>query len=1036
MPSLQFQNVPRYWPMLLILGFGLAWPGLVRAERLPVKVYTTADGLSNDLVLRIKRDSHGFLWFCTGDGLSKFDGYQFTSYGRDAGLPHPRVNDLIESRDGTYWVATNGGGVCRFSPAQRAPSDSAPRFTIYSLGDNLASNRVNRLCEDREGRVWAGTDRGLFYFDPAPDRFIAAAADALEVYSLRVDRQGLLWAGVGNQLWRRSPDGRLARYSFQAARDLGRIFSLLEDDKGRLWVGSWYAGLFELDPQRLPRGDGTLEAGKSEGLLNHYTSGGGAAIDAVTNLHQSRDGHLWIATPPNTVAPGAGGLLEFDGQRFRRYGKAQGLRSDYLECLAEDRDGNLWLGSVDGSMKIARNGFTTFDENDGPIHGPGAILESKSGELCVITEAGMAVNRFADGRFIPTRFNLSKALQYGKRWGSYQISFQDRGGDWWVPTSKGLMRFPKVARLEQLARARPKAHYLISSDRNWVDVYRMFEDTHGDIWVALASREKNALVKWERATETFHTYAEADGVPPFNPPTAFCEDAHGNLWIGLYDGGLLRYRAGRFTVLRPEEGLPSGLISALYLDQQRRLWIASSSDGVGRMDDPGAERPAFVNYTTAEGLSSNVISSITEDRWGRIYLGMPRGVDRLDPVNGNITRYSTADGLPKGDVYLGYRDASGALWFGGSYGVARLVPTPDEPPSLPPVLITGLRVAGVVQPLADLGEVAPGDLELGSSQNHIEIDFVGLSFGTGEMLQYQYQLEGADRDWRPLTTQRSVNFANLAAGAYRFVVRAVSADGVVSEPSASFAFTILPPVWQRWWFVGLAAGLSGLLVYSMFRYHLARLLELERVRTRIAADLHDDIGAGLSRVAILSEVVKQQVGGKAGLAAAPLLTEIADSARGLLAATREIVWAIDPQRAGLDNLAAQIRQFASDLLEAQAIRWEFRVPEEMDRVKLDPEQRRQLLLIFKEALHNIERHSGCTTASLSIALTHGRLAAEIRDDGRGFVVPAGQSPPFNGRGNGLANMRRRAEQLGGHLDIRSTPGRGTRLDLTIPLKRR
>lgn len=1035
MSSLHLQNLLRYWPMLVMLALALARPGLVCAERLPVKVYSTADGLPNDLVLRIKRDSQGFLWFCTRDGLSKFDGYQFTSYGREQGLLYPRVNDVIECRDGSYWVATNGGGVCRFRPAERGASDSASRFKAYALGENAASNRVNQLCEDLEGRVWAGTDRGLFCFDQAQDRFFMAA-EAMEIYSLTVGRQGDLWAGSGNQLWRRSPDGRFARYSFQASRDLGRIFSLLEDDKGKLWVGSWYAGLFELDPQLLPYTDSTLVAGRSEGWLNQFSTPGRPAIDAVTDLYQSSDGHLWITTSSNPVDPDGARLLEFDGQRFRSYGKAQGVTSNHLECLAEDREGNLWLGSVDGAIKIARNGFTTFDENDGPIHGPGALLESKTGEFCVITDAGMTVNRFVDGRFLPTRFNVPKALQYSKRWGSYQISFQDRGGDWWVSTSQGLMRFPSLAPLERLQRARPKAHYPFSSERGWVDVYRMFEDASGDIWVSLASREKNALVKWERATEKFHTYTEVDGVPPLNPPTAFCEDAHGNLWIGLYDGGLLRFRAGRFTLLGAEDGLPSGLISGLYLDQRRRLWVASSSDGVGRVDDPGAERPAFIKYTTAEGLSSNVVSSITEDRWGRIYIGMPRGVDRLHPVTGNITRYSAADGLPKGDIYLGFRDASGALWFGGSSGIARLVPRPDEQPSPPPVLITGLRVAGVTQPIADIGEVALSGLELGPNLNHIEIDFVGLSFRAGETLEYQYWLEGADRDWLPLTTQRSVNYASLSPGHYRFLVRAVNADGVVSQQPASVAFTILPPVWQRWWFVGIAALLSGLLVYFMFRYRLARLLELERVRTRIAADLHDDIGAGLSRVAILSEVVKQKVGGNAGLAAAPLLTEIADSARGLLAATREIVWAIDPQRAGLDNLAAQIRQFASDLLEAQAIRWEFRVPAEMDRVKLDPEQRRQLLLIFKEALHNIERHSGCTAASLSIALAHGRLAAEIRDDGRGFVAPAGQSPPTNGGGNGLRNMRRRAEQLGGHLDIRSAPGQGTHLQLTIPLKRR
>ena len=352
------------------------------------------------------------------------------------------------------------------------------------------------------------------------------------------------------------------------------------------------------------------------------------------------------------------------------------------------------------------------------------------------------------------------------------------------------------------------------------------------------------------------------------------------------------------------------------------------------------------------------------------------------------------------------------------------------------MLITALRIAGDLHPISALGETEVAPIELGADKNQLQVDFVALGFSPGEGLRYQHKLEGTSQDWSPLNELRTVNFASLSPGSYSFMVRAVNADGVISETPASFAFTILPPVWQRWWVIALVAGLLGLLVYSMFRYRLARLLELERVRTRIAADLHDDIGAGLSRVAILSEVVKRMIGGGEGNNATPMLTEIADSARRLLESMREIVWAIDPRRDSLDNLASQIRQFASDLSEAQPIAWEFRAPEEMDRIKLEPEQRRQLLLIFKEAFHNIEQHSGCGNVYLSIALSHHRLEAEIRDDGRGFALPEVQSSPANGRGNGLENMRRRATQLGGHLDIRSAPGEGTCLELSIPLKRR
>ena len=518
---------------------------------------------------------------------------------------------------------------------------------------------------------------------------------------------------------------------------------------------------------------------------------------------------------------------------------------------------------------------------------------------------------------------------------------------------------------------------------------------------------------------------------------SFCEDRTGGVWIGFsFGGGLALYRNGQFTRFISSDGLAEGSIFNLFIDSQGRLWVPTAGGGVCRIDNPEAKSPTIVSYTTTDGLSSNDVRCVTEDRWGRLYFSTERGIDRLDTATGHIKHYTTADGVLLGVSQAALQDRDGALWFSFAFGLVRLVPVPDQHPLSPPVLITGLRIAGALRPISALGETEVASVELGADKNQLQIDFVALGFSPGEGLRYQHKLEGSGQDWSPLSELRTVNFASLSPGRYRFLVRAVNADGVMSEAPANFAFTILPPIWQRWWFIGLVAGLLGLLVYSMFRYRLARLLELERVRTRIAADLHDDIGAGLSRMAILSEVIKRLPGGADGGKATPMLTEIGDSARGLLASMREIVWAIDPQRDGLDNLASQIREFASDLLEAQGIKWEFRVPEEINKIKLGPEQRRQLLLIFKEALHNIERHSGCSNVHLSIALLHRRLTAEIRDDGRGFVPPAIQASSANGRGNGLPNMRRRAAQLGGHLDIRSAPGEGTCLELTIPLKRR
>jgi signal transduction histidine kinase len=320
---------------------------------------------------------------------------------------------------------------------------------------------------------------------------------------------------------------------------------------------------------------------------------------------------------------------------------------------------------------------------------------------------------------------------------------------------------------------------------------------------------------------------------------------------------------------------------------------------------------------------------------------------------------------------------------------------------------------------------------LDSSQNQIQIDYFGLSFASGGPLEYRFRIEGLDRDWSGPTRQRTINLS-LSPGKYRLLVEAITSDGTRSPAPAEVTFTILSPVWQRWWFIVLALTSGGLLVYLFERYRVGRLLELERVRTRIATDLHDDIGASLSRIAILSEVAKRQTeAGRKEIAGT--LTEVADSARGLVDSMSDIVWSIDPRKDNLEDVVQRVRQFASDVLEAKQIEWEMDVPPGIEHIKLPPEGRRHLFLIFKEAITNAARHSGCRSARLSLAIADNRLTAEISDDGRGFDV---ESPgPSSRGGNGFANMKKRAAEIAGVLAIDSAAGHGTRIRFTFPLKR-
>ena len=419
---------------------------------------------------------------------------------------------------------------------------------------------------------------------------------------------------------------------------------------------------------------------------------------------------------------------------------------------------------------------------------------------------------------------------------------------------------------------------------------------------------------------------------------------------------------------------------------------------------------------------------MTEDEWGRVYIGTGRGLDQLDPATGHIKHYTTADGLANNNLSVSFRDRGGALWFGTLDGLSRFIPEPRRTELPPSILVGGLSVAGVQQTISELGETDVSGLTLGANQNHLQIDFFGLSFGPGEALRYQYKLEGPDVDWSPLTDQRSVNFPNLSPGAYRFLVRAVSTEGLASQSPAIVAFTILPPMWQRWWFIALAATLIGLLAYSLFRYRVARLIELERVRTRIATDLHDDIGSSLSQVSVLSEVVRRRVGSEPSVSEP--LSMIADLSRDLVDSMNDIVWAINPRRDHLSDLTHRIRRFASDVFTARDIEFNFSAPEAQHDIRLGADMRREVFLIFKESVNNMVRHSGCTEANIEFLIESGWLELKIRDNGKGF------EPDHDGDGNGLVSMRQRTARIGGTLDISSNNGKGTVVRLRAPIGRR
>jgi ligand-binding sensor domain-containing protein len=1022
------ESVAIYVPIVMRLAvLSCLLTTLLGAKHLPVRTYTIADGLPRNYIQCIVRDSRGFLWFCTPSGLSRFDGYQFTSYGQDEGLTHPHVNAILETSSGNYWVATSGG-LCRFMPRVAAASKS--RFTCYSPGETHWAGVVNAIFEGSGGTIWVGTDGGLYQFSEPesvanPPRFhfidlgmSAAVEGRTAVTALLEDRHGALWVGTEDSgLYRRWADAYTARYTTRQGLPVNHILSLAEDPHGSVWVGTWF-GLVQAssDPDR------------RQGLkLRVYGKKDGIKAPMVVSVLFSPDGQLWVATP--------GGLSGWtspaarSGAQFETWTTSQGLAIDGILTVAQDAEGNLWLGtSGAGAMRIARGGFRTYTTADG-LGGDSvsSIFEDAEGSLIAIASPyphrGFLNVRKGD-RFISFQPQLPTDFVHG--WGWNQMVVEDRAREWWIPSGYGVYRFPGVASTLRLVGAHAKTVYLHEKNPQHA-IFRLFEDSRGDIWAATQSATGvNGLVRWDRRTGAVIEYSEREGLPPspkLGLASAFREDSSGNLWVGFHVGGLARYRQGRFTLFTEADGVPKGFIGDLHLDAAGRLWVASGVGGLGWIDQPAAEHLRIQVYTTAQGLSSNAVRCITEDKWGRIYAGTGRGVDRIDPWTGAVRWYSAADGLPVGEMNAAYCDRQGVLWFGTMLGLARLTPEPDRPRVEEPILISGLHVRGVPSPISDLGESQLSGLVFGPNQNQFQFQFLGLTFASGQTLRYQYRLEGADRDWSAPTLERTVNYTSVSPGKYRFLVRALNSDGIASRQPAMVAFEVMSPIWQRWWFLlGLGLAICGALV-ALYQYRVRHLLAMERLRNRIAADLHDDIGSSLTQISILSEVGRRD-------SRPSIFSEIGGIARDMVAEMSEIVWAITPRHDRFEDLVHRLRRFAGDVLGGAEIELRFETKSLPAGLKVPLDARRPLYLIFKEAVNNVARHSGARTATIVLEVDQNILKLTVEDDGRGF--DSDKKYP----GEGLSNIVRRMKEIGGSAGWDAQPGGGTRFIGSLPLAAR
>ncbi len=1019
-------SVSRAWLVLMPL-ICLSVHSLAQQHGMAFRRFGLRDGLSQSSVNSVVQDQQGFMWFGTQDGLSRYDGSAFrvfTANTVDSSGPSDNyIWKILASPTGHLWIGTYSGGLNRFDPATE--SFTPIRIVPESLATPPTRN-VTSLYEDQDGTLWFGTwGGGLFHMVRSGSgevRYVRYARTPGDSHSLvdnriadiRSDREGNLWVATwgGVSCLRR---GSFTNYRHDP-RDThslsdDNVWALALDSSGSLWLGTWGGGVCRYDRVNdrfirypLGRGSARESVGKSisalhtdgRGVLWVGTSGGGLfryervrdqfvqvrhdpfdpeslAGDGVLSLAGDRDGGLWVGHE-------AAGVSYHDPRRdrFVHYRHVAGdngsLSHDNIRALAEDGKGGIWVGMRGGGVDYLRRGASQF------MH---------------------FRQRPADPGSLSSDLVLSVLV---RRNGDVLVGTQQGGLDLLVAGSRSFRHFLHDARDAQ------------SISNNSVSA--LYEDRDGNVWVGTNG---GGLDLFDAAHSRF-VHSGRPGAPG-NVVDALSiwtinEDRQGNLWVGTWGMGLYRLTAGteRVTVFRNNPAdtasLANNTVFSVTEDEDGLLWVGTEGGGLNCLD-PRTLR--FKRFTVRDGLPNNVIYGVLPDGRGNLWLSTNRGLVRFDPDGRTMRTYDIADGLQSNEFNQNAycRTADGRLCFGGIGGFNVIDPQnipPDGPP--PRVVLTNFMLFGKQ---VRLPRALPftDRLVVSYDQDILSFEFAALDFAAPERNQYTYMLDGFDRDWIQGGNRPFAGYTRLPGGDYVFRVRGSNSDGVWNLDGAAIALRVVPPYWRTWWFSALVvlAGLGLLIV--LYRYRVRHLVEIERMRIRIASDLHDDIGSGLTRIAVQSEIIQNTVDPSLVRSASG---RIGAASREIIATMSDVIWSIDARNDTWQDLLDRMRDCGTEIFAGTST--ELTINEKgIDRKQSIPvDVRQNLYMIFKEALSNCARHAEARHVTVNMEQSGGWFSLSIADDGKGMGSQARQG------GQGLRNMRMRADRIRATLRIEGPPG--------------
>lgn len=990
----------------LFLGTG-ARAGTFLVDGCSVRVWQTEDGLPQNMVTAGAQTQDGYLWFGTYSGLARFDGERFEVFdsNNSPGMKDHRIARLFEDAQGTLWMGHDSGAVTRFRNG---------RFDPIDLQDSGLNPKIIGLGSDEAGHLWAMHENGIL--DSVEDgRRIPSILGEYHPAVMAWSRNptGTIWLAENGKL-AQLKNGGLIPVSLPEPQGSNYVLCLAAAADGGVWVlcdgriRKWKDGRWAEDRGAFPWPEDR---------------------GTVACCLELRDGTLAVGTIYFGLY-----LIFSDGRPPIHIDVDHGLPQSWIRFLFEDREGNLWAGA--GSAGLVSIHASPFSVLDAPRAARGcsvlSVASAPDGSLWIGMDGG-GLYHHRDG--VWTHYGPDQGIS---NWYIPSIAVSPRGEVW---VSDFWWGGPY--RLEQGKFVRPPG----------------IEENSNPSYALLATAEAGELFAGTRdglrhlrdGRSTWLVRPPANAVPEV---CAIVRDQTGALWCGFARGGLARVVDGRVSLFRESDGLPSDAIVALCADPDGTLWIGTADRGLSRLRDG-----RFANLSRAQGLVDDAICAIVDDGLGYLWLSTRHGLQRI--AKNELNRcadgaadlllshvYDRSDGLPAAEFTGGFQSVAcktpdGRLWFASSTGVIGVDPKKMESnPIPPPVVLESLHVDGKRSPALD----GPTPVTLLPDHQRLEFRFSGLSFVGPSKVLFKYRLDGIDQTWIDAGTKRNAFYSRLPAGSYRFRVIACNNDGLWNTQGAAFAFTVAPFFWQTWWFVGACLLAAAVLIAWLARFvtrrrmqrriaEIERQHEIERERSRIAQDIHDDVGASLSRIAMLSQPARADLAEPERTSA--LLARIYGTAREVTRALDEIVWAVDPRHDTLDSLVDYMAKFAQSYLSAAKLRCRLDLPVEVPAWPLTAETRHNLFLAFKEALNNVVKHAAASEARISFRLHADAFALSVTDNGRGFD-PARHSAPQPDRvspGHGLSNMQSRLHRIGGRCEISGTNGAGTTVTLIVAVAR-